>query len=217
MKKILLIAMVGFVSIGAQADITANLLSNAGFESGLTDWNTWWGPDLNMWAGGAGDAHSGAGAVSTATLNNNVLDSWGGVNQTVTGIVPGETYEASAWLRFGNAVYNQAYLQVEWQDAGGGFLLKDESPAMIQDDVAGDPIFWNWTYAQEVMTGLVAPAGAAQANIQVAFYADSAGALVTGGDTWMNIDDVEFGVVPEPATLGLAVIGGALLWFRKRV
>jgi hypothetical protein len=33
----------------------------------------------------------------------------------------------------------------------------------------------------------------------------------------MSINDVEFGVVPEPATLGLAVIGGALLWFRKRV
>jgi len=93
-RAIAAVAALLLVAAGAQPASAANLLTNAGFESGnLSGWTCSGG------SVGTGTVHSGSYALAaTATASDNAQ-----CTQTVT-VVPNTTYTVSAWV-LGNPVY----------------------------------------------------------------------------------------------------------------
>ncbi|MBK8565470.1 MAG: carbohydrate binding domain-containing protein [Saprospiraceae bacterium] len=97
---------------------TGNLLSNPGFESGLTGWTTVGTVTVTT------DVHSGSKAVAG-----------GGTGYTSAGqalaVVPGTSYTASAWIK-GNCVLELRYMTANWARIENAGLLKAVSNSTYQ-------------------------------------------------------------------------------------
>ena len=195
----------------ASGQVVSNLLTNPSFEAADAS-----GGDVPNVPGffRFGDAFTSA--AFDARTGDNVLKIFGpfvdgggaGVGQAVAA-APGDEFLASAFLRSDSLdpidPSNFALVQLQFLDSGGTVLTSIDSAQGNSTTLPAN------TYVPFAATG-VAPAGTTQAQIvllQVQL------APVTGGS--IIFDDASLGtVVPEPATLGLAALGGLTLLRRRR-
>jgi beta-glucanase (GH16 family) len=177
---------------------TNRFLLNAGFETGQgNEFGEWvaYGPGTLQNVSRdplPGNARSGAQCLQMWGAYNGQNNS-SGLYQDIP-VAPGETWQASIWARNrpGDAlqVSNQALFKLEFVDASGSALLRDQLVAVN----AGSPA----NYQNFVLRG-IAPAGAAYARLVVQL--DQVGAT-TGGS--VNVDDCTLQLVTaqqEPALL----------------
>ena len=111
MKKLSLLTLLIFLTFLPDTTFTQttcqnNLLTNPGFESGLTGWTTVGNVTVTA------DAHSGSKAV---LANSGTYASAG---QTIPA-TPGKTYTISAWAK-GNFVFELRFMNASWQKLPGG-------------------------------------------------------------------------------------------------
>ncbi len=213
--------------IAATPVLNTNLLNDPGFEvapgptggpnastgdvstaSGTYAWSGW-----NNWVSPYG-AYYTASIAHTGTQSGKTFSGPnGGIYQYVpiTG-AGGDQFAASAWfynMSGSNALNGQETddIRVIFLNAAGTTLITDVSPTNLN---ATSPTN---TWMQLAVSGIV-PATATQAQVMMFFNnpASAGGALFT--------DDANFSLssVPEPASLGLLVLGGLgiLLIGRKR-
>ncbi len=209
---VLAILVLGLGLVGLQAQASANLLTEPGFDglaagTALTWGGTPWG------CGGGGDPGNGGGAIVTDQKFNSASRSLAmyiyGTNwayalaqQTVGDITPGQTYNAAAtFLRDADisAGGANALFKVEWLDSLGGALSTSVGTANFNNSYAVN----TWSLVSDQF---IAPAGAASAKFDIVY-----GKLASDtnpGNVWA--DNTSFDVVPEPASLlllGTGLIG----------
>lgn len=119
----------------------ANLVANAGFESGLAGWGNW------------GNATAATGHASSGSHAVAVGSSAGGLGQDVAGISPGRTYTLSAQVKVSSGS-ELAYLGLRFMDAAGSNLLERT-------------VAYSSTVYSTARIDLVAPANAARALVYV--------------------------------------------------
>jgi hypothetical protein len=185
----------------------ANLLLDSGFD-GMTlqalawDGSPWWG------GGGGGTDSGGGGWISDAQAqsagHSAVLFQYGSdwtyamVAQSVSGVEPGQLYDVRAsFFRNSSIDPAQAFLAVEWRDAGGATFATNIVGGMFDSTYSAD----SW---HRIGDTVMSPLNAASLSFQIRFVKE-AGA--DPGDIW--IDDASLTeAIPEPATLSL--LGGLL-------
>lgn len=194
---------------------SANLLSNPSFESSAggpgTEADDW--PSFNFGTFSTQEAImplTGTHSLQMGTAGVTTTGSTG-VFQPVLGVIPGESYTLEVWAKAGAlpiAAEDPAIgvnIQLEWfPDAGGS-----SAGGQISEDIVGIIGSLTDQYQKFTLAG-VAPAGAghvrpvlsARRQDQLVFWDD---ASLTGR------------VIPEPASLGLALFAGlGLLSGRRR-
>ncbi|MDP3785945.1 MAG: PEP-CTERM sorting domain-containing protein [Candidatus Omnitrophota bacterium] len=206
---ILAILVLGLGLVGLQAQASANLLTDPGFDTQAVaeiNWGTtpWWG-------GGGGGVSSGGGGWVTAAQSQSpshsaTLFTYGGdwayamAAQTLTsGIVGGNQYAVSAYFKrtadIGTATAN---FKVEWLNLVGTTIGTSVSTAKFDNTYGANS--WNL-----ISDNLTATSGAVGAKYEI-IYNKAAGAAV--GDIF--IDDTNIDVVPEPTSmilLGTGILG----------
>ena len=199
------------LSGAASGQIVTNLLDNPSFESADAS-----GGDVP----GAPDYFTFNDVFTTASVSNTgdqslkafgpFVDGGGaGAVQGGFAAMEGDVFQAGAFLLNSSTdplgENNFAVVKVEYLDAGGGVIAAFESAQANADTLPMDV----WT--PYTATG-VAPAGTASAQfVLVHVQIDP----ITGGSIFA--DDASFGrVIPEPATVGLAAVGGLALLRRRR-
>ena len=101
-----------FLSLPPAYGYTTNVLTDPGFEGGGIDWEGRWCPFETV-----GDpVHSGSLSGRAYDRDEN----YKGIRQSMVGkMMPGETYDVSAWVRIGGADSNTVTLSFEQTDADG--------------------------------------------------------------------------------------------------
>lgn len=120
---------------------SGNLLSNAGFESGLAGWANW------------GNATAATGQASSGSYAVAVGSDAGGLGQELGGIVAGRTYSLSGQVKVSSGS-ELAYLGLKFIDASGANLLERS-------------VAFSSTVYSTARLDLVAPANAARALVYV--------------------------------------------------
>jgi hypothetical protein len=162
----------------------AELLTNPGFESGdFSGWETF-GPGWRTSTGG--DAHTGDyGAVNDVTDWQAPEEQWRGVFQNVS-VIPGESYELSAFIRAVNIAHSESWLEVKWKNADGVEIegTQAQSPHVVADQ----------PFTQVTLSSLMAPAGAVSASVNaIVFMIDLP---ASGEDDFHLFDDFSFTRLP---------------------
>jgi len=127
-------------------------------------------------------------------------------NQSAIPVTPTDVYTFSFYSdRLAGSAGDVEQYNVQYFNAGNGFV----GQSGYQNFNPG-----SGAYAQTIVTNLVAPAGAATAQIFLHF----AGAAAPSLTATIDVDDVSFSTVPEPTTMTLVGVGlvGAVLGLRKR-
>jgi len=198
----------GLGLVGFQAEASANLLSDAGFDTqavAAIGWGTtpWWG------GGGGANLQSGGGAWVTDAKASSPSHSataflfgtdwaWAVIGQDVNGISGNTGYAASAsFLRDADLTNAKAIFKIEWWDAGNSKIREDAGTVAFDNANAAN----TWTLVSDQFTS---PSNAVSAKYMIS-YAKDAG--IDPGDIW--VDNANFDVVPEPASLML--LGSGLL------
>jgi lamin tail-like protein/type IX secretion system substrate protein/pullulanase-like protein/PKD domain-containing protein/rhamnogalacturonan lyase-like protein len=181
MKKVtIIIAILTLVLFASTEIVTAqNLALNPGYENWTV--NGAGGPADN-WSL-SGTSMTGAQettTVRTGTYSTNITwttTSTRYLEQSIA-VTAGSNYSFSFWA-LDNDPAGRARVYLRWYDSGGGFVS-----AVDNGYTADDP---NW---QQLTTGsITAPAGAAEAHIEIRVYDVSAG---WSGTATIYVDDVEF-------------------------
>src|SRR6185369_10979363 len=94
---------------------TTNLVSNPGFESGLTGWGNW------------GNAQAVTGQSASGSQSVRVGTAAGGVGQNVAGMIAGTSYHFTSKVKV-SVAGETAYVGVKFQDATGATLLDKITP-----------------------------------------------------------------------------------------
>jgi hypothetical protein len=211
--------LIGLVVLAVAVPASANLLTNGGFEDGTnawtiaTFWHAGWGSDAPVLSpknaplgtfGGLGIPHEGA--FSLATDISGHANFHVGAYQTVA-TVPGVTYTVSGW--FAGGVESTSSDTNWWEilaahgttsnpDAAGTVIAKKERAAG-GEGMSFQESFSNTFVAEQTTTTLFLKWGASSSadwRIRAAAF-DS------------------LSIVPEPAALGLLVLGLPLLRRRR--
>jgi hypothetical protein len=134
------------------------------------------------------DLNSGAGSVNTQPYNT-VLES---PELQIAGVNPGTLFLQfdSAWLPEGNQL---ALITVDY---GNG-----EIEVLRWESVAASPDFHSDNLNETVLVDLLNPLGASTATVRFKY-------LNAGNNWFWAIDNVQIGTIPEPASLGIAVVAG---------
>ncbi|HEY0886533.1 MAG TPA: carbohydrate binding domain-containing protein [Ramlibacter sp.] len=119
----------------------ANLVANAGFETGLASWTNW------------GNATAAAAHASSGSYAVHVGSGAGGLGQDVASITPGRTYSLSGQVKVSSGS-ELAYLGLRFMDAAGANLLERS-------------VAFSSTVYSTAKLDLVAPANAARALVYV--------------------------------------------------
>ncbi len=161
-------------------------LSNAGFESDFTSWNTF-GQGWRI--GGGGDAHSGSkGAVNDVLPSDG--DGFRGVFQNVP-VQAGWPYRASVYIHGVNLQTSESWIEVQWFNSSGGQVGQDNSTHMSSDQ----------PFTLTELNNLVAPAGAVTASVRAVVQM-----LSPPGDADFHVfDDFDFGLRQATVTGSLAL------------
>jgi hypothetical protein len=217
-KNLVLATLVlGIAVLGLQAQAQANLLSDPGFELGGSAIEIKDGPWT--WSGGANGAafydptvkRSGSKAAKTVIWGGNATDyayfveEFTGINFSIPYIFSGYFLNNSVDpLKAGS----YAKLQVKWQNSLGQDIRIDESSA-FDTSYSSD----NWHLIS--LTTPTPPAGTVKVAAVMALKTNSV--YVPNSAVWT--DDMDFDVVPEPATMllfGSGLVGLLGLSRRKR-
>ena len=181
---------------------SANLLTNPGLEtdSNLTGW------EQSGWYVGTGaDAHSGSNGAAYWTPSGRPSGDYYVALQYVP-VTAGQTYDVSAWMRTVSFNTSEAFVEVDFNNASGGFTLQTNTA----------PVGGVTAYNQYSLNGLIAPAGSLSASVRAVVHTTGA----TADNAWYTFDDFQFNqVVPEPGTLALCLMGmgfGSILVHRRR-
>lgn len=188
--------------------VSANLLTNAGFETApmVDD-----GSGVGKWApfGGAGiglptlseiqslDPRSGNNHL-TLQLDN-IPNSFAGVFQDVGGLSAGESVTWSGWTKDNGQDQGGAEIRIEWRDSVGNTEISRTGNLV--------PTLTPGVYTQWSLTDVV-PVGADTARVVYAIQSFGA-----GPNQLHYVDDTS--VIPEPASLALLGLGG-LAMLRRR-
>lgn len=176
---------ISMLMLAALASVSrAELLTNPGFETGdLTGWEAF-GPGWRTSTDS--DARTGEyGIVNDVTDWQAPEEQWRGIFQNVP-VVPGETYELSAYIRAVNILHSESWLEIKWKNAEG---LEIEGTQRQSIHVTADQPFTPLT-----LSSLIAPAGAVSASVNAVVYMIDL--PPTGEDDFHIFDDFSFIQLP---------------------
>jgi hypothetical protein len=207
MKKKLLSALLAAFSFSLVEG--ANLLVNAGFESPITADGP---PFVGSWegfnGGGATAANSATlprtGAQSLLLTITSTANTFAGAFQDVI-VVSGAEYTFGGWHATTTATLQLgAEVRIEWRNSGSNTEVgRTPNQTPVPSLNAYSPFSFN----------AVAPAGADTARV---VYAIQSFSTAPNGNGAVHLDDVSFGPVPEPSSLGLLALGAVVLVRRRR-
>ncbi len=183
MRNMMVVAIVAILTASSLASGSAqNLLTNPGFESGLTGWTTF---GEGWYTNGGADAHSGKyGAVDSVLPTQQLTDNWRGVYQTLSA-APYQEYTASCWIRTVSISHSHAFLEIQFQNSSGTTLQQYDTPAVT--------VTQPYTFVQ--FPELVAPPNTAKVCVRGIVNMLS---LPTSGE-WDEFDDFNFSVLNLPS------------------
>lgn len=207
-----LLAAVAVVLSVAQAN-AQNLFVNPGFEDPITSDGP---PFVGFWEGFSGNPAAIAANSSTSprtgaqhlSLSITAADNtFTGVFQDVTGLVPGQAVDFSVWHKRVGSLNLDAEVRIEWRNS-----VSNTEISRTPNSVPTAAITTDYTLFS---LPSVVPAGVDTARAVYAIQTFSGGPDNTGT---VFIDDASFTAVPEPATLAmLGVAGLALVCVRRRL
>jgi hypothetical protein len=193
----------------AAHQVSADLLSNSGFEAPITfdgppfvgSWEGFSGGEGSQAANSAVSPHSGAQhlALSIFAIDN----TFAGVFQDVPNLVPGTTGIFSGWDKTTtNPLDLGVEIRIEWRNSVSNTEIS-RTPNLTPIPSSDYTLF--------SLSSLV-PAGADTARVVYAIQ--TFGPEPTNNGT-VFVDDVSF-VVPEPATMAILGVGGVVLLGMRR-
>ena len=192
-------AAVLFVAVPAGAQ---NLLENPGFETG--GFAEGWDVFGQGWrTAGGDDARTGDFGAINDVLTTDDANQFRGIQQTIDADA-GLTYTASVFIRTVAQNESSAFLELEFfdgPDATGAQLARFESPQVFTDQ----------DFMETTIGPVVAPIGTESLRIGGIVFKNA----TIADDEFLIFDDFSV-VVPEPATLSLAALGGLALVRRRR-
>ncbi len=154
----------------------ASLVTNGGFESGLSGWDTnhsWYSNPPSAISVPAGEGRSGSAALKYIGEGHRAVAIQ---NPAVSA---GAQYKVTGWIRSSNLDAGDARIAVEWLDASWGWL-----GYTFIGSVSGTA---DWTYVEQTVT---APSGAAFAPVELMTAQNNTGTV------WF--DDITFKPVMTP-------------------
>ena len=184
------------VAAPAQAQ---NLLDNPGFETGgfMPEWQ----PFGQGWrTSGGDDARTGDFGAVNDVLTTDDTNQFRGIQQTIDAQA-GLPYTASAYIRSVAQNETAAFIELDFFDAGGTSLGQFQS----------DQVFTDQDFTLASIGPVIAPAGTESLRIGAIVFKN---ATISDND-FLIFDDFSV-VVPEPASLTFAAVGGLALIRRRR-
>jgi len=174
----------------------ANLLTNGGFEDPIGSEWTWTnvsGVTPTFYGVDAAAAHTGSYGYRIA-YGDDV--GHGYLQQTITGLTPGLEYQVSGWVKvyFRGEDRNHGYIEA----LGGGADVS--SPAQGENWMVSNTV-GIWTNVFVTQTADIG------GNLTVRLHLDHWSGTSNNKDNGVYFDDIVV-QVPEPATLGLGLLGG---------
>jgi hypothetical protein len=220
MKKnialVLVLVFAGF-AVGSRADIVANLLVDPGFEAitgnepnaGTAPWFTTGEGNDGSFISSTDQAHSGLQSTKF-TFN---FDDGGVVQNLNTQVDTNLSYEASIWLLIDTLSVNAAHTNAPTLNIGLYTSATLGGSYSFRQTIYGGALNSaedTWEQFSATVDGS-SMTGYAGEYIQIRFNKPNKNVTHK-----MYIDDASFGVVPEPATIGLmAMVGAGLVAVRR--
>ncbi|MDD2235871.1 MAG: carbohydrate binding domain-containing protein [Kiritimatiellae bacterium] len=179
-------------------NVSANLISNSGFETSWENWSAWGNYMYSDTAGSYMDNAGNPGGIQAGALQNTGSE-WSGFYQDGSSVTVGETYTASAYATV-DAATSYGFAAVKLEFYNGGTLLTGVTNAFSALSSG------TWTYSE--VSG-VAPVGTTAARINI--FVDN---ITSAGNLY--VDGASLTAVPEPVSAALLGLGIVAIYAARR-